>query len=191
EGKSYVALNLAVSLALLDKKVLLMELDLRKPSITAKLGLPAGKGFSHHIVRSEMQVDDIIMASGVHENVDLIQASAIPPNPAELLIHPRAKELMEALLGLYDYILMDAPPVGMVTDAQLLSRYADISLYLVRQGHTYKEQLRIPNDLVASDKIKPIQLIVNDIQTKAGYYQNYGYGYGYGYGEYGSVKRKN
>src|SRR5690606_27392184 len=80
EGKSYVALNLAVSLALLDKKVLLMELDLRKPSVTSKLGLPAGKGFSHYIVRQEMQVDEILMSSGVHENVDLVQAGAIPPN---------------------------------------------------------------------------------------------------------------
>src|SRR5690606_35122855 len=81
EGKSFVALNLAVSLALLDKKVLLMELDLRKPSVTAKLGLPAGKGFSHYVVRPEMQVDEIIIPSEVHENVDLVQAGAIPPNP--------------------------------------------------------------------------------------------------------------
>src|SRR5690606_6175464 len=103
EGKSYVALNLAVSLAILDKKVLLMELDLRKPSVTAKLGLPAGKGFSHYIVRSEMQVEEILMPSGVHENVDLVQAGAIPPNPAELLIHPRAAELMAMLAERYDY----------------------------------------------------------------------------------------
>ncbi len=190
EGKSYVALNLAVSLALLDKKVLLMELDLRKPSVTAKLGLPAGKGFSHYVVRTDMQIDEIIMASGVHEHVDLIQAGAIPPNPAELLIHPRATELMETLSDRYDYILMDAPPVGIVTDAQLLSRYADCCLYLVRQGHTYKEQLRIPNDLVATNKIKPIQLIINDIKARNSYYSNYGYGYGYGYGEYGQVRKK-
>ncbi|PRD46856.1 GumC family protein [Sphingobacterium haloxyli] len=190
EGKSYVALNLAVSLALLDKKVLLMELDLRKPSVTAKLGLPAGKGFSHYIVRSEMQVEEILMPSGVHELVDLVQAGAIPPNPAELLIHPRAAELMEVLAQRYDYILMDAPPVGMVTDAQLLSRYADCCLYLVRQSYTYKEQIRLPNDLVATDKIKPIQLIINDIKARGGYYSNYGYGYGYGYGEYGKTTHK-
>src|SRR5690606_3511730 len=104
EGKSYVALNLAVSLALLDKKALLMELDLRKPSVTAKLGLPAGKGFSHYIIKDELQPDEIIMPSGVHELVDLIQAGAIPPNPAELLIHPRAAKLMEALSARYDYI---------------------------------------------------------------------------------------
>src|SRR5690606_2303572 len=120
----------------------------------------------------------------------LVQAGAIPPNPAELLIHPRASELMEILAERYDYILMDAPPVGMVTDAQLLSRYADCCLYLVRQGYTYKEQIRIPNDLVATEKIKPIQLIVNDIQSKGGYYSNYGYGYGYGYGEYGQKRKR-
>src|SRR5690606_15837937 len=135
----------------LNKKVLLMELDLRKPSVTAKLGLPAGKGFSHYVVRSELEVDEIIMPSGVHENVDLVQAGAILPNPAERLIHPRVSELMEILAERYVYILMYAPPVGMVTDAQLLSHYADCCLYLVRQGYTYKEQLRIPNDLVASE----------------------------------------
>src|SRR5690606_36918771 len=138
----------------------------RKPSITSKLGLPVGKGFSHYVVRSDMEIDEIIMPSGVHELVDLIQAGAIPPNPAELLIMPRVEELMMKLHEHYDYILMDAPPVGMVTDAQLLSRYADTCLYLVRQGHTYKEQLRIPSDLLAQDKIKRIQLVINDIKPK-------------------------
>ncbi|MCL7988644.1 polysaccharide biosynthesis tyrosine autokinase [Sphingobacterium sp. lm-10] len=185
EGKSYVALNLAVSLALLDKKVLIMELDLRKPSITTKLNLPAGKGFSHYVVRPDMRLEEIVMSSGVHENVDLIQAGAIPPNPAELLVSGRAEQLMATVKEKYDYVLMDAPPVGMVTDAQLLNRYADLCLYLVRHGHTYKEQLRIPNDLVSKDKIKPIQLVVNDVKATGGFYSNYGYGYGYGYGEYG------
>ncbi|WP_312482559.1 GumC family protein [Sphingobacterium multivorum] len=180
EGKSYVALNLAVTLALLDKKVLLMELDLRKPSITSKLGLQTAKGFSHYIVRSDMRIDEIIVTSGAHENVDLIQAGAIPPNPAELLVHPRTEELMEELAKRYDYILMDAPPVGMVTDAQLLSRYADCCLYLIRQGYTYKEQLRVSHDLAATGKIKSIQLVVNDIKSKGNYYSNYGYRYSYG-----------
>ena len=182
EGKSYVALNLAVSLALLDKKVLLMELDLRKPTITTKLGLPSGKGFSHYIVRPEMTLADVIMPSGVHEHVDLIQAGAIPPNPAELLISSRAAEMIAALKERYDYIIMDAPPVGLVTDAQLLSRYADSCMYMVRQGFTYKEQLRIPTDLMKEDKIRNIQIIVNDVSAKGGYYSNYGYGYGY-YGQ--------
>ncbi|WDF68986.1 polysaccharide biosynthesis tyrosine autokinase [Sphingobacterium oryzagri] len=190
EGKSYVALNLAVTLALLDKKVLIMELDLRKPSITSKLGLLAGSGFSHYVVRQDMRLEEIIMPSGAHENVDLIQAGAIPPNPAELLVHHRTQELVRELSKRYDYILMDAPPVGMVTDAQLLSRYADSCLYLVRQGFTYKEQLRIPNELVLSNKIKPIHLIVNDVQKKGGYYSGYGYGYGYGYGDYGQEEKR-
>ena len=188
EGKSYVALNLAVSLALLDKKVLIMELDLRKPSITSKLKLKNGVGFSHYIIRKEMQVEDIIINSGVHDQVDLIQAGAIPPNPAELLISERATSLMKDLKERYDYILMDAPPVGMVTDAQLLSRYADLCLYLVRQGYTYKEQLMIPNELVANKKIQPIQLIINDVKARGGYYG--GYGYGYGYGNYEEAEKK-
>lgn len=190
EGKSYVALNLAVSLALLDKKVLIMELDLRKPSITAKLGLAQGKGFSHYIVRPEMPVQDIIIPSGVHEHVHLVQAGAIPPNPAELLVSERANSLMKELKESYDYIIIDAPPVGLVTDAQLLSRYADACLYLVRQGFTYKEQLHIPTDLVAHNKINNIQLVINDVVAKGGYYGNYGYGYGYGYGDYENKEAK-
>lgn len=190
EGKSFVALNLAVSLALLDKKVLLMELDLRKPSLTLKLGLEEQIGFSHYVVRPEMTLGDIIMASGTHEGVDLIQAGAIPPNPAELLVHPRAAALMAELKTIYDYIIIDAPPVGLVTDAQLLSRYADICLYLVRQDYTYKEQLRIPNDLLKQNKMRNIELIINDVQAKGGYYSGYGYGYGYGYGDYGQTIKK-
>jgi len=190
EGKSYVALNLAVSLALLDKKVLIMELDLRKPSITAKLGLAQGKGFSHYVVRPEMPAHDIIIPSEVHENVHLVQAGAIPPNPAELLVSERAGSLMKELKEMYDYIIIDAPPVGLVTDAQLLSRYADTCLYLVRQGYTHKEQLRIPNDLVAHNKINNIQLVINDVVAKGGYYGNYGYGYGYGYGDYEKTETK-
>lgn len=190
EGKSYVALNLAVSLALLDKKVLLMELDLRKPSLSKKLGLASGNGFSHFIVRSEMRPEEIIVKSGVHENVDLIQAGAIPPNPAELLVHLRSIELMKELNKKYDYILMDAPPIGLVTDAQLLARFSDCCLYLVRQDMTHKEQLRIPEDLIKKGKISNIQLILNDIKTHGNYYTNYGYGYGYGYGSYGDFEQK-
>ena len=189
EGKSYIALNLAVTLALLNKKVVLMELDLRKPSITTKLGLPAGKGFSHYVVRPEMKIEEIIMPSGSHDNVDLIQAGAIPPNPAELLLHDRTQELMLELANRYDYILIDAPPVGMVTDAQLLSRYADSCLYIIRQGYTFKDQLNIPNELLRSKKINNIQLVVNDVDSKASYYSNYGYGYGYGYGYYGDMDK--
>ncbi len=190
EGKSYVALNLAVSLALLDNKVLLMELDLRKPSITTKLGLPPGKGFSHYVIRPQMSLEEIITPSGTNEHVDIIQAGAIPPNPAELLVHPRAKAMMDELATRYDYIIMDAPPVGMVTDAQLLNRYADLCLYVVRQGFTFKEQLGIPSGLLTQKKINPIQLVVNDVPAKGGFYGGYGYGYGYGdYGQEGTSRK--
>lgn len=190
EGKSFVALNLAMTLSLLDKKVLLMELDLRKPSLTTKLGMESHKGFSHYIVRPDMTIEDIIIPTSVHEGVDMIQAGAIPPNPAELLIHPRAVALLEELKQRYDYVIIDAPPVGLVTDAQLLSRYADVCLYLVRQDFTYKEQLQIPNELMRRGQIKHIELVVNDVFAKSGYYGNYGYGYGYGYGDYGQEEVK-
>ncbi|MDF2474987.1 MAG: polysaccharide biosynthesis tyrosine autokinase [Sphingobacterium sp.] len=190
EGKSYIALNLAVTLALLNKRVVLMELDLRKPTLTSKLSIDAGTGFSHYVVRSEMEIDEIITPSGKHEFVDLIQAGIIPPNPAELLVLQRTADLINSLKDRYDYILIDAPPVGLVTDAQLLNRYADVCLYIIRQDFTFKEQLFIPNDLEKKGKIKPIQFVVNDVQAKGSYQRNYGYGYGYGYGDYGQEEKQ-
>lgn len=181
EGKSFIAANLALALALLNKKVLLMELDLRKPSLSSKLDIFPGLGFSQYIVKPEIEIEDIIVPSGKHEYVDIVRSGIIPPNPSELLIQPRAKDLVDYAVENYDYILIDAPPVGMVTDAQLLSQYADICLYVIRQGVTFKEQLQIPHELSSQNKMCPIHLVVNDIKTKSSYYNGYGYGYGYGY----------
>lgn len=188
EGKSFVTLNLAMALAITGKKVVLMEMDLRKPKIAQPLGLKVKKGISGYVI-GQAEKSEIIYPSGLSDQLDIIPAGAIPPNPVELLLHDRTQELMEYLKANYDYIFIDAPPM-LVTDAQIMSKYADTTLYIVRLGKTHKDQLRIPEHLRRSKKIPNLNIVVNDIVKKrfrGGYYgygQGNGYGYGYGYGDY-------
>jgi len=180
EGKSFVSLNLASALAITDKKVVVMELDLRKPKISKYLGLDNNIGFSNYAIGAAT-AEQIIRPSGVMENLFVISSGPIPPNPAELLSGKRAGELFAYLKEHFDYIVVDVPPVGVVTDAQLLSSYADVTLFLVRQDVTDKAQLSIPEELVQQRKMPKLSLVVNDIKQER---QGYGYGYGYGYGDY-------
>jgi capsular exopolysaccharide synthesis family protein len=188
EGKSFVATNLGLAYASVGKKVLLAELDLRKPKLSANLKQENVRGFSNYII-SSMGVDDIISVTDIDQNVHIIPSGPIPPNPAELLSSPKVKQLMTELKKRYDIIIIDAPPIGLVTDAQLLAPYADTCIYLVRQNYTLKQQLNIVNHLKTSDKMRNLYLVLNDVKVKAssryGYGKDngYGYGYGYGYGE--------
>ncbi|WP_353195940.1 polysaccharide biosynthesis tyrosine autokinase [Parapedobacter defluvii] len=187
EGKSFVALNMAMIFAISGKKVIVLEMDLRKPNLSIKLNISNSFGFTNYIISPSQTPESIIRPSGVHEGLYLISSGPIPPNPAEMILHERTGELMTYLKREFDVVIIDAPPIGLVTDAQLLSHHADLTLYLARQGYTYKRQLRIPTELYHSGKMKQIALVVNDIQKAK---TNYGYGYGYGYGEYGNEKQE-
>lgn len=192
EGKSFIATNLATVLALTNKKVVLLELDLRKPKITKSLGLNYTKGFSQYAI-GQASIEEIIQPSRVHENLFLIPSGPIPPNPTELLLHERTSILFDRLKQDFDYVIVDTTP-NLVTDAQLLSHYAHATLYIVRLEVTRKEQLKLPNALYRENKMPRLSLVVNDIKHKkygGGYY---GYGYGYGYGAYAEdeqTKKKN
>lgn len=188
EGKSFIALNLGSALSLSGKKVVLMETDLRKPTLTSKLGFENDFGFTNFVIDSKLLPQDIIKPSGIHSNLNIISSGPIPPNPAEILMDERVSSLVEYLKSSYDYIIIDAPPVGIVTDAQLLDRHSDLTIYVVRQGYTYKDQLQIVEELKTSGKMKRISLVVNDIPTTGSY--GYGYGYSYGYGDYGNEQAK-
>jgi tyrosine-protein kinase Etk/Wzc len=184
EGKSFLSINLGAILALSGKKVLLMELDLRKPGLTLKLGLENNKpGFTNYIISKEQVPTDIIQP--ISENLYLMSSGLLPPNPAEILLSERTKMLFEQLRKQFDYIIVDAPPIGLVTDAQLLSQYGDITLYVVRMKYTLKAQLNIVQELYKSKKMSKMGIVINDIQDRRGGYGSYGYGYGYGYGTYG------
>ena len=178
EGKSFVAINLGQILALTGKKVLLMELDLRKPGLSAKLEISNPIGFTNYVTSPELTSNDIVKPLKLQENLFVVSSGPIPPNPAELLLSERTKMLMQELKQHFDYIIIDAPPVGIVTDAQLLASYSDVCLYLVRQNYTLKQQLNIVDDLSRSQKMKGLSIVVNDIKATKGY------GYGYSYGNY-------
>jgi tyrosine-protein kinase Etk/Wzc len=119
----------------------------------------------------------------------VIPCGPVPPNPAEMLLNEKVDQLFQELRNLFDAIIIDTAPVGLVSDAITLGRYADASVYIVRHGYTLKKQIQLIDDLYQHNKLPHLSIIINDIQSKAGYggYYGYGgYGYGYGYGTYGS-----
>lgn len=186
EGKSFVAINLGNILALSGKSVLLMELDLRKPGLSSKLGVKNEIGFTNYIISESVSFNDIIKPSNIHENLHLISSGPLPPNPAELIMSAATQNLLNELKSQFDYIIIDAPPIGIVTDAQLLAPYADVSLYLVRHRYTNKEHIKIVQDLHQSKKMGLIGIVINDLE----FTNSYGYGYGYSYGSYGHDIKK-
>jgi capsular exopolysaccharide synthesis family protein len=192
EGKSFTSVNLGSVLAISGKKVLLMELDLRKPNLSPGLNIKNDFGFTNYVINTDIKIPDLILSAGIHENLFIIPCGPLPPNPAEMIMNKRVEKLMEELKSQFDYIIIDAPPIGLVTDAQLLNPYADITLYLVRQKYTYKNQLTIVEDLHVNGKMNRIGIVVNDIEKTKGYGYGYGgYGYGnYSYGGYGIEESK-
>jgi capsular exopolysaccharide synthesis family protein len=184
EGKSFISANLGLSVASLNKRILLMELDLRKPTLATKLSVTNPIGFSNYIISSKYTLSDIVINSAVDKNIDLITSGPLPPNPAELLSDSKLPELLQKLRPHYDMIIIDAPPIGTVSDAQLIAPLADTVLYVVREGYTLKNQLHIINDL-RSKNISHLYIVINDIKLKTshkyGYGHKYRYGYGYGY----------
>lgn len=181
EGKSFVTSNLATAMAISGKKTVLLELDLRKPKVSKYLSLVNKTGLSNYLI-GKAEIEQIIQPSGVHSNFFVIGSGPIPPNPAELLIHKEIEILIEYLKSHFDEIFIDTPPIGLVTDAQILARLADSTLYLVRQDVTFKDQVKNLEILYRSKKFPKINVIFNGI--KAGGKFGYGYGNGYGYGYY-------
>lgn len=170
EGKSFFSINLASVLALSGRKVLMMDLDLRKAGLSAKLGIEKNVGFTSYINDLQCTTDRIIKPSGLLENLYLVSSGVLPPNPAELLLNPRVATLFGTLKEQFDYIIVDAPPVGLVTDAQLLAGYTDLCIYLVRHNFTLKSQLEIPENLSAANEIRPMAIVINDIKSHTGSY---------------------
>lgn len=181
EGKSFVLLNLAMSLAILDKKVLIVELDIRKPRLAKELNLNKKDGItlflSGHLDKSEL-----VNPSGVHPNLSIITAGAIPPNPNELLAKPILDDLINDMRNEYDYILIDTPPVGLVSDSFLLNRLTDVNLYVARVGYTPKKLIEHADQYYSEHRLKKMYFILNyvdlnGIEYRYGFSKKYGYGY--------------
>lgn len=179
EGKSFVAINLAYTLALTDKKVLVVGLDLRAPKITEYLHMKERKGITNYILDNKLQVDDLKFNSPQVKNVDFISSGVVPPNPSELLLNQRLKDLFKIIKNDYDFIIVDTAPISLVTDTLLIANLADVVLYLTRANYLDKRMLVVPKTLHKENKLPNMAIVLNGTDIREGY----GYGYGYGYVE--------
>lgn len=184
EGKTFVSLNLALTLASLDKKVLLIGADLRNPQLHKYLKVKKDQmGLSNYLYDSTTKWENLINKNIFNNDfLNIIFAGSVPPNPAELLSNGRFEELLGILKKQYDYIVVDTAPTLLVTDTLLISQLADLSLYVTRADHTDKKLLTYSKGLREQGKIKNMAYVINNIDvSKAGYGYGYSYGYGYGY----------
>lgn len=179
EGKSFISLNLGNSIALSGKKVVLVELDLRKPKLLKYMETEADYGFTDYVISTDKDaIDNLIHPSTFNENFYFISSGTLPPNPAEILMSSKLKELVETLRNRFDYVIIDTAPVGQVSDALIIEEFADVTCYVMRQNYTFKSQLNIVNDLQKYRKVKQLYLVVNDIELHTNSITGYGYGYG-------------
>jgi tyrosine-protein kinase Etk/Wzc len=184
EGKSFVSINMAAVMALTGKKTIILEFDIRKPKVLSGLGLGRRPGISNFLV-GKAELKDLVVPVPKHENLFVLPCGPIPPNPAELLLDQKVTELFDWVRSEFDVVLVDTAPVGMVSDALTLGAFADCTLYLVRQGRTFKKQVVLIDELYRENKLPKVSIVINDVKIRAGYgYYGYGrYGYGYGYGQ--------
>ena len=194
EGKSFVTGNLAVSMAFLGKKVLVMGMDIRKPGLNKVFNLSKhAKGITDYLVDPEhTDLFSLIQRSDLSDNLDVLVGGTIPPNPTELVARDVLVKAIEQLKERYDYILLDTAPIAMVTDTSIISRVADICVYVCRADYTPKADFEFINTLNANKKFGKLAVALNGLDItkrkygygygkKYGYGKNYGYGYGYGY----------
>ena len=191
EGKTFNCANLAVSFALLGKKVLIVGLDIRKPRLAELFEINNHhNGITPLLTMEEPKWSDIaeqILPSGVNKNLDLLMAGPIPPNPAELMARPSLEVIFNVLRDKYDYILVDTAPVGLVTDTLQVGRVADATIYMCRADYTAKSSFELINGLANDEKLPNMSIVINGIDMSK---KKYGYYYGYGrYGKYGRYGR--
>lgn len=199
EGKTFVSANLAMSLALMGKRVCLVGLDIRKPRLVRLFNLPNQKNGITAFLTSEGDDYELlnkqIVNSGINKNLDILPAGVIPPNPSELISREQLDNAISMLKEHYDYIVLDTPPVGLVSDTLAIARAADMTIFVCRADYSPKANFRLINDLVRDEKLPKVNLVLNGVdfqRKKYGYYYGYGrYGrYGKrGYGKYGSYNK--
>ncbi|WP_448781005.1 GumC family protein [Bacteroides congonensis] len=198
EGKSFISANLAISLSLLGKKVVIVGLDIRKPGLNKVFNIPKKEhGITQFLTNPITNLMDLVQSSDINKNLFILPGGTVPPNPTELLARDGLEKAIETLKKNFDYVILDTAPVGMVTDTLLIGRVADLSVYVCRADYTRKAEFTLINELAENNKLPNLCIAVNglDLQKKKyGYYYGYGkygkyygygkrYGYGYGYGE--------
>ena len=203
EGKSFISANLAISLSLLGKKVIIVGLDIRKPGLNKVFNIPRKEvGITQYLANPEKNLMDLVQLSDVSKNLYILPGGTVPPNPTELLARDGLDKAIETLKKNFDYVILDTAPVGMVTDTLLIGRVADLSVYVCRADYTHKNEYTLINELAEKDKLPSLCTVINGLDLKKrkyGYYYGYGkygkyygygkqYGYGYGYGEQSHAK---
>ena len=203
EGKSFISANLAISLSLLGKKVIIVGLDIRKPGLNKVFNIPRKEvGITQYLANPEKNLMDLVQLSDVSKNLYILPGGTVPPNPTELLARDGLDKAIETLKKNFDYVILDTAPVGMVTDTLLIGRVADLSVYVCRADYTHKNEYTLINELAEKDKLPNLCTVINGLDLKRrkyGYYYGYGkygkyygygkrYGYGYGYGEQSHAK---
>lgn len=174
EGKTYVASNMALSLALLNKKVALVGLDVRKPMLAEYFNLTTRGSLSNYLSEPDVKLDEIIIPSGEHPNLDVIPCGAIPPNPSELLQTERVDKLFTELRKRYDYIIVDTAPIALVSDTYLLDRIADMTIFVSRYKYTSSEMIEQINQIIDQKRMHNVACVLNAVKGgRTGY--NYGY----------------
>ncbi len=180
EGKTFVSTNLAAIFAGTGKKTIILEADLRKPKVQTYFNIDYEAGIVTYLI-GEHEYDQIIHKTFI-ENLFIIPCGEIPPNPVELIESQKMQELINQLRKEFDIIIIDSPPVGIVTDALVLAKYSDIMLFVIRQLYSTRQSIKLLNELKERKKLDRIAIIVNDIKTNLVYGLKYGYGYSFGYG---------
>ncbi|TYB76222.1 GumC family protein [Bizionia myxarmorum] len=176
EGKSHTSINLALSISYTNKKVLLMETDIRVPKATNYLNVKNDMGLTNYISDPSLQLSDVIVKLEGNDYLDVIPCGVIPPNPAELLMSSRMQELFDAVDNKYDYIVVDTAAVGLVTDTLLISKHADLFIYVVRANYLDKRRLQIAETMYQEKRLPNMAILLNSVNQKKA--NSYGYGYG-------------
>ena len=198
EGKSFISANLAISLSLLGKKVVIVGLDIRKPGLNKVFNISKKEhGITQFLTNPTMNLMDLVQPSDINKNLFILPGGTVPPNPTELLARDGLDKAIETLRANFDYVILDTAPVGMVTDTLLIGHVVDLSVYVCRADYTRKAELTLVNELAENNKLPNLCIAINGLdlnRRKYGYYYGYGkygkyygygkrYGYGYGYGE--------
>jgi len=181
-GKTFTALNLGATLAFLGKKVVLLDLDLRKGTLSSRIGIVQDKGMSHYLSSADVEIGDIIYSTSFSENLHMIPIGIIAPNPVELLLSKRLDDLLKVLKQQFDYIVVDGVPVGMVADATIMNRISELTLFIIRVGQMDRRQLPELERIYQENKLFNMAIVLNGLKPNT---HRYGYSYGYGYGGYG------
>jgi capsular exopolysaccharide synthesis family protein len=191
EGKSFVSINLANTLALTGKKVVLVELDLRRPQLAKTLGLNTRPGMTDFLITADMQPYDVIQTNREYDNLSFVTCGPVPPNPGELILTKKFQSFFEYLRSNYEIIVVDTPPVGVVSDAIIVGKEVDLTLFILRHRYSFRSSVQLLNDLHDQKKLPHLSIVINSIKRNKGFQKEIQGSYNYYLREERKDRKKN